>query len=110
MRRLVIGPEWSLHEVITRVPVGRTPAIASIYPRLRLGSEASAVFVDDVELHRVELLDEWSTWQAEGWDRHSVVADPGFLAPDKDDYRLSDDSPARRLSASDAPPSPATAR
>jgi len=110
MRRLVIGPEWSLHEVITRVPVGHTPPIASIYPRLRLGSEASIVFVDDVELHRVELLEDWSTWQAEGWDRHSVVADPGFLAPDKDDYRLSDDSPARQLSASDGPKSPATAR
>jgi hypothetical protein len=39
------------------------------------------MFVDDVELHRVEQLDdEWAAWQAAGWDKHSVIADPGPAA------------------------------
>lgn len=33
-------------------------------------------------------------WQARGLDRHSVVADPLFVAPANDDYRLKANSPA----------------
>ena len=76
MRPFIIGPEWSRHEVIAKVPE-QTPAIDSFYLRFRLAREAGVMFVDDVELQRVELLDEWAAWQAAGWDRHSVVADPG---------------------------------
>lgn len=36
-------------------------------------------------------------WQKEGFDTHSVVADPSFVDPDKDDYRLKPDSPAFKL-------------
>jgi len=76
MRPFIIGPEWSRHEVIAKVPE-QTPAIDSFYLRFRLAREAGVMFVDDVELQRVEPLDEWAAWQAAGWDRHSVVADPG---------------------------------
>jgi len=24
-------------------------------------------------------LDEWTSWQAEGWDQHSLIADPMFV-------------------------------
>jgi parallel beta-helix repeat protein len=109
LHRVVVGPVWSLHEITTRVPAHQTPPIASFYPRLRLSSEAGVVFVDDFELHRVEVLEDWSAWQAEGWDRHSLVADPLFEAADKDDYRLRDDSPARRLSTTDETERPKTA-
>ena len=109
LHRVVVGPVWSLHEITTRVPAHQTPPIASFYPRLRLSSEAGIVFVDDFELHRVEVLEDWSAWQAEGWDRHSLVADPLFEAADKDDYRLRDDSPARRLSTTDETKRPKTA-
>jgi parallel beta-helix repeat protein len=36
-------------------------------------------------------------WQARGHDVHSQVVDPRFVAPDKDDFRLSEDSPAVTL-------------
>ena len=41
--------------------------------------------------------DDFAAWQAAGEDTHSVVADPMFMDPDKDDYRLKPDSPAIKL-------------
>ena len=81
MRRLMVGPEWSRHELIARIPVRRSPPIDSVYLRFRLAREAGVMFVDDVELHRIEQLDdEWAAWQAAGWDKHSMIADPGPAA------------------------------
>ena len=56
-----------------------------------------ALLVDDLTLHEVEALDEWASWQANGLDRHSLVADPLFENPAKDDFRLKANSPALRL-------------
>lgn len=39
----------------------------------------------------------WADWQAAGYDRHSVIADPLFVDPAHDDYRLKADSPALQL-------------
>ena len=36
-------------------------------------------------------------WQAAGHDADSVLADPGFLDSDGFDFRLAEDSPARKL-------------
>ena len=42
--------------------------------------------------------DQWPTWwQAQGQDRHSIVADPLFVDPEHDDYRLRPESPALKL-------------
>ncbi len=39
----------------------------------------------------------WAAWQALGYDTHSVIADPRFVNPARDDYRLRADSPALAL-------------
>jgi hypothetical protein len=40
---------------------------------------------------------EWETWQKMGYDQHSIIDDPLFVNPEKDDYRLRDKSPALAL-------------
>ena len=39
----------------------------------------------------------WEQWQALGYDRHSIIADPNFKDPANGDFRLSEDSPAKRI-------------
>ncbi len=39
----------------------------------------------------------FAEWQERGYDVHSVIADPRFVAPERDDYRLQADSPAFTL-------------
>jgi len=42
-------------------------------------------------------LDEWEAWKTLWQDTSSVVADPMFVNPEKDDYRLKPGSPAFKL-------------
>ncbi len=48
-----------------------------------------------------DVYDRWfepfSTWQKKGHDVHSVFADPLFVDPEHDDYRLREDSPALKM-------------
>ena len=41
--------------------------------------------------------DTFEEWQAKGLDRSSCVADPGFVDPERYDFRLKSDSPALEL-------------
>jgi hypothetical protein len=36
-------------------------------------------------------------WRREGYDEHSLVADPMFVDPEHDDYRLKSESPSLKL-------------
>jgi hypothetical protein len=39
----------------------------------------------------------WEKWQERGHDQHSLIADPLFVAPGENDYRLQPNSPAFKL-------------
>jgi hypothetical protein len=40
---------------------------------------------------------QWSVWQEGGFDAHSRIADPLFVDPGRNDYRLHEKSPAHEL-------------
>ena len=69
----------------------------AIRARFDLPAGEGTVWIRDVQLVETEPLDEWQSLQAMGFDRHSLVADPFFVAPEKDDWRLRPDSPAFKL-------------
>ena len=51
-------------------------------------TDGSPVKLDNLDL---------TGWQAKGQDTHSLVADPGFIAPEKGDFRLKPGSPAVKI-------------
>jgi parallel beta-helix repeat protein len=93
--------EWKEHAFVFRIPgpgePGHHPRMKTFRARLDFPDPAGSLLASDVSLHEVEMLDEWASWQALGMDRHSVIADPGFLDPDHGDYRLRPESPAFAL-------------
>ena len=48
----------------------------------------------DIEVHCAHLSERLEEWRKKALDVHSVVADPKFVDPAKDDFNLKGDSPA----------------
>jgi parallel beta-helix repeat protein len=96
-----VGTEWTDGEFVFKIPApgqrGYNDQMKKFRVRIDFAENAGTLWVDDVSLCEVEMLDEWAAWQAMGFDKHSLVADPQFVDPDKDDYRLKPDSPALKL-------------
>ena len=96
-----LGAEWRDYELVFRLPApgeqDYQEQMKAIRARFDLPASEGTVWIEDVRLVAVESLDEWQSLQAMGFDRNSLVADPLFVAPEKDDWRLSPDSPAFKL-------------
>ncbi len=96
-----VGADWTDCEFVYKIPApgerGYNDQMKKFRVRIDFAEKSGTLWVDDVSLREVEMLDEWAAWQAMGFDQHSLVADPQFVDPDKDDYRLKPDSPAFKL-------------
>jgi parallel beta-helix repeat protein len=96
-----LGAEWQDYELAFRFPAqgeqDYNEQMKAIRARFDLPGGEGTVWIADVRLVEVEALDEWQSLQALGFDRNSLVADPLFVAPDKDDWRLRPGSPAFKL-------------
>jgi hypothetical protein len=90
--------DFDFHFIVPREgEKGWHPEMKNFCIRFDWSEPEGALFVKDVVLEQVQALDEWASWQAMGCDRHSLIADPQFVAPEKDDYRLQPGSPAFKL-------------
>ena len=100
-RAVPVTDRWQEYELTFRLPAPGDaeyrPTMDTFYARFVLPSKSGKVWVDDVSLQEGTAADEWAAWQALGMDRNSVLADPLFVDPAHDDYRLRPNSPALKL-------------
>jgi len=94
-------PEWTEFEATGRMlrenEAAWKPWMKHFWLRIDCHEPKGQIFIDHVRLTECEPLDEWTSWQAEGWDKHSLIADPKFVDWKHDDFRLQPDSPAFKL-------------
>jgi len=94
-------PEWTEFEATGRMlrenEAAWKPWMKHFWLRIDCHEPKGQIFIDHVRLTECEPLDEWTSWQAEGWDKHSLIADPKFVDWKNDDFRLQGDSPAFKL-------------
>lgn len=100
-RNLTLTTDWQEAEITGTIPAENDPKwkpwMKNFWLRTDLADESGEILIKDLVIHETELKDRWKSWQAEGWDRRSVIADPMFADWTNDDYRLKPESPAYKL-------------
>jgi hypothetical protein len=96
-----VGTDWQEFE-LTGVMLRESdpkwkPWMNKFFIRVDLADSDGEVLIKDLNIHEAQALDGWTSWQSVGWDLNSIIADPLFENPEKDDYRLKKDSPAFKL-------------
>jgi parallel beta-helix repeat protein len=96
-----VATDWQPVQFVFTIPgpgqPNHHPRMGKFRPRVDLPQNQGTLFVDDVVVEEIRMLDGWESWQARGMDRNSLVANPGFVDPARDDYRLAPGSPALKL-------------
>lgn len=97
----ILTSEWQEIEVVGSVPKPGESSwkewMKSFWMRMDLPGDKGIVDIRNVTVREAEPVNEWQSWQSDGWDKHSVIADPKFENEAKDDYSLKADSPAWKL-------------
>ncbi|MBR0191498.1 MAG: right-handed parallel beta-helix repeat-containing protein [Thermoguttaceae bacterium] len=93
--------DGKIFETVFRLPkegdADFDPRVESLTLHFQMGSKTGWFEISALEIQEVEMLDSWKSWQDEGADVHSVIADPLFVDPEHENYTLKPDSPALKL-------------
>ncbi len=104
---IAVSPEWQTVEITGSLPrkgdKDYRDWIKNCWVRFDSDSPTGTVSVDDLVIYEAEPLDEWSAWQEEGWDLHSLVGDPLFEKRESDNLKLQVGSPAFQLGFKETP-------
>ena len=98
---LHVSREWRQYELCFKLPAPgerwHEPEMKTMPARVLRAGDAGPLWVDDAWLSAAAMMDQWEAWRTEGFDQHSIVADPLFVNPGRGDYRLRPESPALKL-------------
>lgn len=94
-----VSTDWEEKEWAFVVPLPGEPGgneeMRSFMPRIELKEADGWLEVAALSLHKATPRTEWESWQSNGTDEHSIVADPMLL--DRNTWQLDKESPAWAL-------------